>query len=109
MKFQGQILQALVTFRECDSSMFRARKSLQPKIPQSTSELCKQLPATTFALHLKATVVLEDRFAVFFSDRIYEILADSNKIDFDGTFYASLNNFINYGRFLLRLKDILFL
>ena len=77
----------LVTFRECESSMFRARKSLHPKIPQSASEFCKQLPATTFALHLKATVALEDRIAViFFSDRIYEILADSNKIDFDGTF-----------------------
>ena len=69
--------------------MFRARKSLQPKIPQSASEFCKQLPARSLELDLKATVVLEDRIAViFFSDRIYEILADSNKIDFDGTFYA---------------------
>ena len=69
--------------------MFRVRKSLQPKIPQSASEFCKQLPATHFTLHLKSTVVLEDRIAViFFSDRIYETFAYGNKIDFDGTFSA---------------------
>ena len=44
---------SLVTFRECESSMFRARKSLQPKIPQSAIEFCKQLPSTNFALQLR--------------------------------------------------------
>ena len=33
-----------VTFKECESSMFRARKILQPMIPQSASELVKFYP-----------------------------------------------------------------
>ena len=37
-----------VTFKECESSMFRARKMLQPMIPQSASEFSEVLPTTTF-------------------------------------------------------------
>ena len=76
-----------VTFKECESSMFRARKLLQPKIPASASEFCQQLPETSFALHLKATITLENRIAIiFFSDHIYEFVNDISSIQFDGTF-----------------------
>ena len=66
-----------VTFKECESSMFRARKILQPMIPQSASEFCEVLPTTTFAVNHKATVIVDGRIAViFFSDRLYDLLAD---------------------------------
>ena len=37
-----------VTFKECDSLRFRARKLLQPRIPASASEFRQQLPETSF-------------------------------------------------------------
>ena len=58
-----------VRFKERESSMFRARKILQAKIPASANDFFQLLPETTFALHLKATVTLGNRIAViFFSD-----------------------------------------
>ena len=78
-----------VTFKECESSMFRARKILQPMIPQSASEFSEVLPTATFAVNLKATVIVDGRIAViFFSDKLYDLLADITNIQFDGTFYT---------------------
>ena len=78
-----------VTFKECESSMFRARKLLQPKIPGSASEFCQVLPTTNFAVNLKATVIVDGRIGViFFSDKLYGFLADITNIQFDGTFYT---------------------
>ncbi|KAI6650563.1 hypothetical protein LOD99_7613 [Oopsacas minuta] len=48
-----------VTFKECESSMFRTRKILQPMIPQSASEFSEVLPTTTFAVNHKATVIVD--------------------------------------------------
>ena len=69
----------LVSFRECESSMFRASKLLQPNIPKSAQEFCVQLPTTNFAANLM------------------------------GHFTLFLNNFTNCGPFLVHLADILFL
>ena len=78
-----------VTFKECESSMFRARKILQPMIPQSASEFSEVLPTTTFAVNHKATVIVDGRIAViFFSTKLYDLLADITNIQFDGTFYT---------------------
>ena len=78
-----------VTFKECESSMFRSRKILQPMIPQSAAEFCEVLPTTTFAVNLKATINVDGRVAViFFSDKLYDFLADITNIQFDGTFYT---------------------
>ena len=76
-----------ITFKECKSSMFRSRKLLQYKIPASACEFCQQLPETSFTLHIKATITLENRIAmIFFSDHIYEFVNNINSIYFDGTF-----------------------
>ena len=78
-----------VTFKECESSMFRARKILQPMIPQSASEFSEVLPTTTFAVNHKATVIVDGRIAVIiFSDKLYYLLADITNIQFDGTIYT---------------------
>ena len=61
----------LVSFRECESSMFRARKLLQPNIPKSAQEFCVQLPTANFAANLKATIILGNRIAVIFSPTNY--------------------------------------
>ena len=58
-------------------------------IPQSDSEFSEVLPTTTFAVNIKATVIVDGRITViFFSDKIYDLLADITNIQFDGTFYT---------------------
>ena len=78
-----------ITFKECESLMYRARCASQPKIPMSVSEFCEMLPTTSFAINLKATIKLDARVAViFFSEKIYEIMADVHDIQYDGTFHV---------------------
>ena len=36
----------LITFKECESLMYRAKCASQPKIPMSVSEFCEMLPTT---------------------------------------------------------------
>ena len=92
-----------VTFKECESSMFRERKILQPMIPQSASEFSEVLPTTTFA----ATVIVDGRIAVpFFSDKLYDLLGDITNIQFDGTFYTVPKKFTNCELFFLQLGDM---
>ena len=78
-----------VTYKECESLMFRARRTSQPIIPKSAIEFCDLLPTTNFALNLKATITLSDRIAViFFSEKIHIMIGDISDIQFDGTFYV---------------------
>lgn len=47
------------------------------------------LPTTNFAVNLKAIIKLDERVAViFFSEKIYEVMADVHDIQYDGTFYV---------------------
>ena len=78
-----------VTFKECESMMFRARRTSQPKIPLTAIQFRDQLPTTNFSIHLKASIILDERIAViFFSEKLYDILGDISDIQFDGTFYV---------------------
>ena len=82
-----------VTYKECESLMFRARRTSQPIIPKSAIEFCDLLPTTNFALNLKATITLGDRIAViFFSEKIHIMIGDISDIQFDGTFYGHTDN-----------------
>ena len=58
-----------VTFKECESLMFRARRTSQPKIPKSAVEFCEQIPSTNFALNFKAAIILDEIVAVIFSQK----------------------------------------
>ena len=49
-----------ITFKECESLMYRARCASQPKIPMSVSEFCEMIPTTSFAINLKATIKLNE-------------------------------------------------
>ena len=64
----------LVTFEGCESIMFRARRASQPTIPHTAMEFYNQLPTKNFAIHLKASVIFDERITViFFSEKIYDI------------------------------------
>ena len=45
-----------ISFPECESSMYCARREQQPRIPQTASEFCDLLPATTFGVYYKYSV-----------------------------------------------------
>ena len=49
-----------ITFKECESLMFRARRSSQPTIPKSAIAFCEQLPTTNFAMNFRATITLDE-------------------------------------------------
>ena len=78
-----------ITFAKCESLMYRARRQLQPKIPQTSFQLETSLPGTPYGLFLKNIVTVGDNQAfIFFSDEIMVLLAEILEISFDGTFYT---------------------
>ena len=78
-----------ISFTNCESTMYRSRRELQPKIPQTLLELEEALPGTPYGINYKGTInVGNDRAFIFFSEEIIAILADISEICFDGTFYT---------------------
>ena len=93
-----------ITFAKCESVMYRARRQLQPKIPETSFQLETSLPGTPYALYLKGVITVgENQAFIFFSDEINDILAEISEISFDGTFYTVPKQFTSYGQFLLLL------
>ena len=84
-----------ISFVECESSMYRARRTLQPKIPPTASEFCDMLATSTFEDHFKFSVTKESQTAVvFFSDEMRILFNEITNIQFDGTFQIVLNQFV---------------
>ena len=78
-----------VSFRECESAMYRSRRTLHPKIPLSASEFCGLLPSTTLGEFHQCSVISETEIGVvFFSNEMSTLLAEVTNIQFDGTFYT---------------------
>ena len=78
-----------ISFPSCESTMYRCRRKLQPKIPQMLSGLDIQLPGTIFGMHFKASSFRgADSGFIFFSDEITSIMLDIFEICFDGTFFT---------------------
>ena len=73
----------------CESLMYRARRQLQPKIPQTSFELETTLPGTMYGMFFKDCVMVGGNQAfIFFSDAMTNILGDVTEVSFDGTFYT---------------------
>ena len=78
-----------ISFPQCESSMYRARRTLQPIIPQTASEFSDLLPTTTFGEYYKFSVRCgDDVGVVFYSDQMGTLLSEISNIQFDGTFYT---------------------
>ena len=88
--------------------MYRARRQLQPKIPQTSFELESTLQGTPYGLFLKDCVTVGDNQAfIFFSDETMTILAEISDISFDGTFYTVPKQFYQLWQYLLLLISML--
>ena len=97
-----------VSFKECESLMFRSRRTSQPIIPESAIEFCEQLPSTNVAINFKATVIIDERIAViFFSEKIHNLIDDIFDIQFDGTFYVVPKLFYQLFTYLFQLEHTL--
>ena len=84
-----------ISFVECESSMYRARRTLQPKIPLTATEFCDMLVTSSFAVNFKFSVTKGGQTAVvFFSDEIRTLFNETTNIQFDGTFQTVPNQFV---------------
>ncbi|KAI6651231.1 hypothetical protein LOD99_5378 [Oopsacas minuta] len=72
---------------ECESVMYRARRTLRPKIPSSAVEFCAMLATSTFEDYYIFSVTPGIQTAIiFYSDEMITILNETENIQFDGTF-----------------------
>ena len=70
-----------ISFRECESSMYRARRTIEPKIPLTAIEFSDMLSTTSFGDHHKFTVRCgEQTGVVLFSDQMTTLLADISNV-----------------------------
>ena len=76
-----------ISFPECESAMYRSRKTSQPKIPSTAIEFIDMLGDTPLGKHFKFSVTTGNQIVVvFFSDEIRSLLAEASSIQFGGTF-----------------------
>ena len=94
-----------VSFPQIESSMYRSRKSLEPKIPSNATELSLLLPTTTFGKFHKSTVTINDQTAlIFFSDKMMDLVSQAPDIQFDGTFYCVPKQFYQLWTIFVRVE-----
>ena len=83
-----------ICFPGCESSMYRARKTVEPGIPLNASEFCDIIPTTQLGKFFKFSVTSDNQTGgVFFSERMSGFLSEVSNIQFDGTFYTVSKQF----------------
>ena len=82
-----------ISSAECETAMYRARRNLQPKIPQSVSEFSEMLSSLIWVPITNSLSRDGQTGVVFFSDQIKTFMAEVTNIQFDGTFYTVPNQF----------------
>ena len=78
-----------ISFSECESTMFRARKTLEPKIPQTALEFSDMITTTNFWKYYKFSVSVGNEIGeVFISEPMKDFLSQITNIQYDGTFFT---------------------
>ena len=94
-----------VTFRKMESSMFKRRRKMQPKIPSSADEFGVLLFESGYSANYLKTVIEEGDVAVIFgSVRMINQLPDPTYIQFDGTFKVVPKFFLQLFPILIELN-----
>ena len=76
-----------VTFRSLGSSMYKRRRTLQPKLPVSVQEFDILLKESQyFDYHLQTVIDADQMAFVFGSNHMIDMLKDTSDTQFDGTF-----------------------
>ena len=69
--------------------MFRARKTLEPKIPQTALEFSDMITTTNFWKYYKFSVSVGNEIGeVFISEPMKDFLSQITNIQYDGTFFT---------------------
>ena len=77
------------SFPQCELTMYRARKTVEPKIPLNASEFVDMIHTTTFGKYFKFSVTSGDQTGVvFFSEQMAGLLSEVTNLQFDGTFFT---------------------
>ena len=99
-----------ITFAECESAMYRARKTIQTKVPQSVIEFIDMLGSAPLGVHYKFHVTSENQTAVvFFSYEIKDLLTEATTYNLMELFIQFPFYSISYGQYLSLLEGTLFL
>ena len=78
-----------ISFSECESTMFRARKTLEPKIPQTALEFSDMITTTNFGKYYKFSVSVGNEIGVvFISEPMKDFVSQITNIQYDGTFFT---------------------
>ena len=54
-----------ISFPHCELSMYRARNTMEPKIPSNASEFLDLIPKTTYGKYFQFSVTSSDHTALF--------------------------------------------
>ena len=97
-----------VTFKSLESSMFKRRRILLPKMPSSALEFDSLLQGSlSFTNHLQTIIAMDGIVVIWGSSTMMNNLSNSSTIQFDATFLFR-DYFCSYLPFLLILEVILF-
>ena len=79
-----------ISFRECESAMYRARRTIQPIIPLNAQEFSDMLSTTSYGEHHHKSTVRcgEATGVIFFSNQMTALLAEITNVQFDGTSFT---------------------
>ena len=98
-----------LSYKNLESTMYRARREIKPPIPGSSAEFCQIIPSSPFGVHYKGEIHMgNDIGVIFFSDQMTATLSEVEEIYFDGTihtvpsqFYQLWTVFPRFGRHVL--------
>ena len=88
-----------LSYNNIESSMYRARREVEPPIPANALEFIQTIPSTLFnANYVQSVAINIDGFAhiygaIFVSERMSKELVKLDTISFDGTFYTCPKQF----------------
>ena len=86
------------SYKNIESSMYRARREVEPPIPANALEFIQTIPSTLFnANYVQSVAINIDGIAhygaIFVSERMSKELVKLDTISFDGTFYTCPKQF----------------
>ena len=86
------------SYKNIESSMYRARREVERPIPANALEFIQTIPLTLFNANYVQTVAINidgiaHYEAIFFSKRMSKVLVKLDMISFDGTFYTCPKQF----------------
>ena len=86
---RNEAVASLLSYKNIETTMYRARREIEPTIQRSSAEFCQQIQSTQYAVYYRGEVTVGLEIGViFYSDKFSQVLTEVEDIQFDGTFYT---------------------